>query len=97
MNKCTCCDDVEKRVIDNYTERFPNSKDVSAKLLGYAFVLGGALGYKPYMPIEISHTVVIKKSGIEKRKTEKLNMFFNFCPFCGVTLKEAVIGQGEQS
>ena len=87
MNKCTCQTDIEKRLTDKYAQQLSDSKDVKACLNGYAIVLGESLQSRPYMPVHVTHTVTVKKTGLEKQKTEKVNMFFSFCPFCGASLK----------
>ena len=87
MSKCTCQSDLEKRLTERFVNRLPDSKDVQAHLAGYAFVLGESLQSMPYMPVHTTHAVTIKKTGLSKQKTEKTNMFFTFCPFCGVSLK----------
>ena len=85
---CECRADIEKRITEHYASKLPDSRDVKGKLMGYAITLGDSLGIKAYMPAEISHTVTIKKTGADKRKTEKVNMFFSHCPFCGEKLKK---------
>lgn len=83
---CNCREDLEKRLKDHYAEKLSESREVEASLMGYAFTLGPSLGIKAYMPAEIRHTVTVKSTGLDKRKTEKVNMFFSHCPFCGVKL-----------
>ena len=85
---CNCRADIEKKLVAHYSPKLPGSRDVEAKLMGYAITLGKGLGIAPYMPVEIRHTVTIKKTGTDKRKTEKSNMYFSHCPFCGEKLKK---------
>ena len=85
---CNCKKDIEKRVTDRYAQDLIDSKDVSASLTGYAFTFDAGVSMKPYMPIEVSHTKS-SKAGVDRKRTEKVSMFFNFCPFCGVSLKPA--------
>lgn len=85
---CNCHADIEKKLTEHYTPKLSESRDVEAKLMGYAITLGKGLGIQPYMPVEIRHTVTVKKTGADKRKTEKVNMSFSHCPFCGEKLKK---------
>lgn len=87
---CECRDDIEKKLTELYAPKLPGSREVEAKLMGYAITLGNdlGLGIRAYMPAEIRHTVTIKKTGADKRKTEKVNMYFSFCPFCGEKFKK---------
>ena len=80
---CECRADIEKRLVEHAQGKMPDARDVAAKLMGYGFVLGGALSVRAFMPVELSHTTTIKKTGADKRKVEKMNMFFSYCPFCG--------------
>lgn len=83
---CECRADIEKRLTDHYAPKLSESREVKAKLMGYAITIGARLGIQPYMPVEVSHTVTVKKTGADKRKVEKVNMYFSHCPFCGVKL-----------
>ena len=85
---CGCRADIEKRLTDHSAAKLPESREVEVKLMGYALTLGASLGIRAYMPAEIRHTVTVKKTGADKRKTEKINMFFSHCPFCGVKLEK---------
>lgn len=85
---CNCRADIEKRLTDHYTPKLEGSRDVEAKLMGYALTLGKGLGIRAYMPAEIRHTVTVKKTGADKRKTEKVNFYFSHCPFCGEKLQK---------
>ncbi|MDH1253061.1 hypothetical protein N5C67_10390 [Comamonas thiooxydans] len=40
------------------------------------------------MPVEIRHTVTVKATGADKRKTVDINMYFSHCPFCGEKLQK---------
>lgn len=83
---CDCRADIEKRLTAHYVPKLPDSRDLEARLMGYAITLGSSLSVRAYMPAEIRHTVTVKKTGAEKRKTEKVNMYFSHCPFCGEKL-----------
>ena len=84
---CNCRADIEKKLTEHYAPKLPESRDVEAKLMGYALTLGKCLAIQAYMPAEIRHTVTVKRTGADKRKTEKVNIYFSHCPFCGEKLK----------
>ncbi len=83
---CECRSDIEQRITDRYATRMPESREVDATLMGYAITFGDDLRVRAYMPVEIHHTATVKKTGVEKRKIEKVSMFFTYCPFCGEKL-----------
>lgn len=86
---CHCKDDIEKRLTVHYADKLPKSKEVSAALMGYGlYISEKGCEEKPHMSVEVRHTTT-SKAGVERRKTEKANMTFNFCPFCGTSLKAA--------
>lgn len=85
---CNCRTDIEKRLTDHYASKLSCSRDVDAKLMGYALRLGKHIGLHPYMPVEIRHTVTVKATGADKRKTVNINMYFSHCPFCGEKLQK---------
>lgn len=83
---CDCKSRIEKRLLDNFKERFPEASDHTAKLQGYAFIMNGVtseLTLKGCMQLEKTAKFPIKKGGV-KQKTVKVSMMFTFCPFCGV-------------
>ena len=84
---CNCRKNLEQKLTAHYAAQMPEAKELDVKLTGYAFVIeGNVMKSKPVMPIEIRRTVLVKKTGAEKRKVEKSNMTFIFCPFCGEKL-----------
>lgn len=87
---CKCRQNIEVRLLDRLKEQKPGVKDHGAKLMGYAMgIVGSTMVSKPYMGLEISYQSELKKRPGEYRsKKEKLNMYFNFCPFCGVNLQD---------
>lgn len=78
---CDCRERIEADVEKRYVEKNPSGVEVKARLQGYALMLTG--GRRPYMPVEVAHTVTVKSTGQPKRKIEKMTMLFSFCPFCG--------------
>lgn len=85
---CNCRADIEKKLTDHYAAKLSCSRDVDAKLTGYALRMGKHIGLYPYMPVEIRHTVTVKAKGADKRKTVNINMYFSHCPFCGEKLQK---------
>ena len=84
---CNCKHDIETRLTERFKEQAPEARSHAVKLTGYGLMLeGNTLKSKPHMPIELRAIHPLKKGG-EKEKTEKSFMVFNFCPFCGVSLK----------
>lgn len=83
---CDCRADIEKRLPTHYAPKLPDSRNLEASLMGYAITLGSSLSVRAYMPAEIRHMFTAKKTGAEKRKTEKVSMYFSHCPFCGEKL-----------
>lgn len=82
---CDCRADIEKKLTDRYAATIPKGREHKVTLRGYGIVLGAKVSERPYMPYEASACVPLVKGG-EKTKTEKGNMFFTYCPFCGVAL-----------
>lgn len=79
---CTCRKDIEKKLTERFISIAPEGKDHQVELKGYAIIFGDSLSTKGYMPMELTAIFPLKKGG-EKKKTEKQNMIFSYCPFCG--------------
>ncbi len=96
---CTCRNDIEKKLLARVIEQKPEAKDHAASLKGYVFGFkGNTLVMSPVMPLEVTYEQELKKKPGEYRtKKEKMNMFFSFCPFCGVNLKEEIKSEGNES
>ncbi len=83
---CDCRSNIETRLLDKIAAQIPEgSKNLSTKLGGYAFLLGGSgIAMRNVMPIDIEYEEPIKKRpGEFKRKRQKMSMHGNFCMFCG--------------
>jgi hypothetical protein len=80
---CDCKSTVEARLLTRAKEIHTDAVGHEVKLKGYAFIFGKEVQIKGCMPFEFSADFPLKKGGV-KRKTEKINMMFNFCPWCGV-------------
>lgn len=82
---CECRADIEAKLTKRHIEQNPSATEHSAHLMGYGFGITGdnKVLETISMPVEMRSTVIVKKTGIAKRKVDKLSMFFSYCPFCG--------------
>lgn len=79
---CDCKSRIEARLLETFKEQHPEATEHEVNLQGYTFILGETLTLKGCMQIE-RLAVFPLKNGSAKRKTEKISMMFNLCPFCG--------------
>lgn len=79
---CNCVRDNEVRLTEYYTEQLGVPAKAEAK--NVAFVFGSGLSERPYLP----YAIKADKPGYKSAKGREISMFFNFCPFCGVSTKE---------
>lgn len=88
MSACNCRKDIEARLLERFKLSAPDASDHGVELQGYALVIETAEVFsKPVMPYKTSATYPLKKGGT-KLKSGTGNMILNYCPFCGVSLKE---------
>lgn len=80
---CDCKQNIQDMLTDNFKEAAPEATGHAAELQGYTLIIGRKLVEKGCMEIHRTATHPLKKGGV-KEKTEKLNMVFTYCPFCGV-------------
>lgn len=80
---CDCKESLEARLTERYKGAAPEASGHKVELQGYALIIGAALTQKGCMQMLCRATYPLKKGGT-KEKTEKQNMIFTFCPFCGV-------------
>lgn len=91
---CDCKETLTGKLLERSKEQLPDSKDHSVEMTGYAIVFGeneagqSTLETCGFMPVEIKHTVTVKKTGLDRVKKEKTSLLFTYCPFCGVPYKE---------
>jgi len=84
---CNCKQDLEAKLLERAKEQYPDSTDHSVEIQGYAFAfMGNTLISRQTLPLAIEHTVIVKKTGLTKRKTEKQKMLASYCMFCGEKL-----------
>ncbi|WP_114973375.1 hypothetical protein [Rhodoferax ferrireducens] len=81
---CNCKKDLEEKLTERFKEQSPLATVHGTELQGYGFaIVGDSMKVLGYMPVKQSAMVPLK-SGATKLKTTTQNMFFSFCPFCGV-------------
>ena len=84
---CDCKQDIEKKLVERFKNIAPEAKEHGGELAGYGLVIvGNELQAKPYMAFKGSALYPVKKTGDWKIKKVENNMFFSFCPFCGISL-----------
>jgi hypothetical protein len=74
---CTCVRDNEKRLSEHYSKQLETSAEASC--VSVAYMLDG--GERSF----IVYKIQAEKPGWKKGKNT--NMFFTFCPFCGVKVE----------
>ena len=79
---CSCQDDIEQLLLERFKSQAPGSRNHAVRLTGYTLILGEKIISKGCMAIEQTAEHPLKRGGY-KTKTERLNMVFTFCPFCG--------------
>lgn len=84
---CTCRKDIEAKLLEKFKAAEPAAGDHRAHLMGYGinFTTGGL---SIAMPIEYEAQYLVKSTGVLKYKKHQQNMVFNFCPFCGIKIRE---------
>lgn len=96
MSGCNCIKDV--------TERLVKHKQENSTISGYNIesALFDNVSIYPtvrmYSECNVSSTFTKKDGSTSNPKTEKVSIFFNFCPFCGVKYENKLIraiGSGE--
>jgi len=90
---CDCRANIEAALTEQHKKREPEATGHGARLEGYATAINFTTGdvvTRPGMPYKVSALHVAKTTGRESVKSKKGNMLFNFCPFCGGSLKAEV-------
>ncbi|MBB5320444.1 hypothetical protein [Marinobacter oulmenensis] len=92
MSECKCFDEVLAKVANKLRGRIPESESASFKAdwQNKTIVFGEEeLTTKIGLPISYEFQK-IKKSGEPHKNLTKdsINVFMNYCPFCGTSLKE---------
>jgi hypothetical protein len=87
---CDCRETIESKLLTRFREQVLDAQNHEASLEGYGFVLGASVREVSCMTIELTADRPLKRGGY-KPKTDRMSMFFTFCPFCGKKYeKEAV-------
>lgn len=85
---CKCRNDIEAKLLERFKQQAPDAKNHEASLKGYGYVLTETgMSEVGCMHIEVTADRPLKRGGY-KAKTERMNMFFTFCPFCGEKYKQ---------
>jgi len=79
---CDCRTNLEAKLLERFKQQKPRATGHGVSLQGYAICLGEKVSRRPFMPCKTTASYPLKKGG-EKVKSETLNMFFSYCPFCG--------------
>lgn len=86
---CTCHRDIEAKLLEKFKAAETKGEDHRVRLVGYGFTFSGGISIA--MPIEYTARYPVKSTGGAKYRTKRQNMVFNFCPFCGVRVREAKV------
>lgn len=84
---CDCRNDIESKLLERFKEQVPDAQNHQATLRGYAMVIRETPLEVGCMPIELVADRPLKRGGY-KPKTDRMNMFFTYCPFCGAKYKK---------
>lgn len=81
---CDCKTELEVKLLERVKEALPDSTNHSVEIEGYVFgISGNSMFSCQAMTVAIKHTVTVKKTGLQKQKTEKQKMMASYCMFCG--------------
>ena len=87
MSECTCRTDIEAKLLERFKESSPEATDHSVSLQGYGLVIiENRMESRPCMQIKTTASYPLKKGG-SKVKESTQSMMFNYCPFCGKSVK----------
>lgn len=85
---CNCRQDLEGKLLERFQAAAPEAKGHGVELKGYGFSLDESIQVVAFMEYETGATYPLKKGG-EKYKTQRGNMIFSHCPFCGESFSKA--------
>lgn len=81
---CNCKKELEEKLTERFKATAPEATGHGVSLQGYGFaIVGDAMKSMGYMEVKATANYPLKKGGSKNRVTTQ-NMFFSFCPFCGV-------------
>jgi hypothetical protein len=81
---CNCVRDNEERIAEHYTKVLGVPATATVKNIAWGIGGDGGITEAAYLP----YLVKADKPGFKSAKGKEVSMFFSFCPFCGVSLKE---------
>ena len=90
---CNCITETEDKLFAHIKEKYPERTlvhDSEEGLQNTAFTFGTEEdpgGTKLFIPFQYRYTFEKKNGATSAIKKESVNMFFTFCPFCGVPYK----------
>ena len=86
MIGCSCRTDLEAKLLERFRASEPKATDHTVELKGYGIIISDkGLDLRAYMPVEMVAKHTAKNGNQRVRKTSQ-NMFFSYCPFCGVAM-----------
>ena len=80
---CDCRKNLEAKLTEHFHQQNPQASGHEVRLQGFAICLGETTSMRAFMPYKTTAEFPLKKGGT-KIKNDPGNMFFNFCPWCGV-------------
>ena len=81
---CECKTEIEAKLTEHFQEQKPDASDHGVRLQGYGFaIVDNKMEMLAYMSAVHSANFTLK-NGSQKTKSTTTNMFFSYCPFCGV-------------
>lgn len=80
---CNCVRDNEQRLAEHYAKQLGAPCTAAAK--NVAIVFGSDVSERAYLP----YAIRADKPGYRGAKGKEISMFFNFCPFCGISTEKA--------
>ena len=84
---CDCRKELNDKLTARFKEMEPTATSHKVELQGYGIGItpeGGCVS-RPFMEYKTFANVPLKKGGTKPKKTSG-NMFFSYCPFCGVKI-----------
>jgi hypothetical protein len=80
---CDCRKNLEDRLKELFAHKNPDGSGHRVELQGFSICLGETVSIRAFMPYKTTAEFPLKKGGT-KIKSGTGNMFFNYCPWCGV-------------
>lgn len=89
---CNCVNEIEGKLLESLREKYPDARGYSASLSGQSLKIPrstecGAVKSQwiGFTPVNASVVLPLRKNPTANRlKKVKMNMYFSYCPYCGV-------------